>query len=74
MTLDMLERRATSAMSEAQLVSGGLGLRLPRELAEPCVCGGVIRADDDPRAIADAVVVHGRSTSHQQWRERAGGR
>jgi hypothetical protein len=82
-TVEELERRPTSAISEAQLEQGGLGVRRPRWLTEQCACGGVIQAEDDDPAIMAAVAVHNASTAHTHWaiatgfrfgRSRPGGR
>jgi len=70
--MDELERRPTSAISEAQLEQGGLGLRRPHTLFERCACGAIIAAEDDDPSIAEAVRFHNRSTRHEQWAIGAG--
>lgn len=62
------------SLAEDVLIGAGLGVLGPAERREACVCGGVIEADDDERAIADAVAVHNRSTDHAQAMERMGWR
>jgi hypothetical protein len=71
-TIADLARMPTSAISEAELERGGLGRLGPRTLTEACGCGGVIVAEDDSFAIADAVHAHNESTSHAQWAIRVG--
>ena len=65
--MDELERRPTSAITEAQLEQGGLGRRGPLTRTEACACGGVIVAEDDDWAIALEVRSHNESTRHEQW-------
>ena len=62
------------SLSEDVLIGAGLGVLRPRERWEPCICGGVIAADDDERAIADAVRVHNVSTGHEQVMKQLGWR
>jgi hypothetical protein len=62
-----IERRPTSAISEAQLEQGGLGRMGARTRVEPCACGGVIVAEDDDWAIALEVRSHNQSTRHEHW-------
>lgn len=43
-------------------------------VAEPCLCGGVIKAMNNERAIAYSVRIHNESPKHVQWAIRAGWR
>lgn len=53
---------------ETQWKAGGEGHRLFGELvAEPCECGGVIRARNTDPAISEAVRIHNASPAHAQW-------
>jgi hypothetical protein len=73
-SLDTLQLAPTSAISEAQLEQGGLGVMTSRTLVEPCACGGVIYADERADLIADAVRIHNLSADHQRWAIDAGWR
>lgn len=72
MTLEMLERLPTSALSERELLAGYAEAVVPALRSEPCACGGVIWARDRAAAIAGAVAVHNASTGHAAWAIAAG--
>jgi hypothetical protein len=57
----------TSSVSERSLFHAYRVSSSARRV-ERCACGGDIEAEDDYRAIADAVDLHNASTVHQQWR------
>jgi len=60
---------------EADWKARAQGPRLFGEIvAEPCLCGGLIRARNTDPAIAAAVYVHNASTGHEQWAIREGWR
>lgn len=63
MTLTMLERMPTSAISERELMHG----YQPARVSRPCGCGGWIEAIDTRDAITEAVAVHNSSTAHGAW-------
>lgn len=60
MDIELLARRPVSRMTEAIL----LGSR--REVARPCVCGGVVVAD--PQDPGEGVRCHQAEPRHVAWR------
>jgi hypothetical protein len=73
MTLDVLARRPTSAMSEAELVHGYSTGPAPVIRVVPCACGGHLSAPyGDWLAIASAVMSHRETPLHQAWQLRNG--
>lgn len=74
--MDVLAKRPTSALSEVDLFSGGVG-RDGRQIfgrEERCACGGLIRvADrDDGWLIGRTVRLHNESTRHAHWATKVG--
>ena len=68
-TLEDLAGRATSTMSEDDLVRGYATALSPVVRTVPCACGGTLSAPQgDDRAISLAVSFHNESTTHRQWR------
>lgn len=66
----MNSRGVRDRLSENDLILAHLWSHQPIPRVEPCACGGVITApDDEPTAVARAVLSHNLSPQHERWRE-----